>query len=63
MKRKKLNKSKLDIVHKGDLLKYEKTLILCERKISENQWEFSYPFGQRDVFTLTKEEIEALDKW
>ena len=40
----------------GDILRYEGSLIYCERRLSENRWEFSCPW--KENFELHRSEIE-----
>lgn len=47
--------SGMDIVHKGDLLFYDDTLIYCEGKVGNSKWRFSNPWTKD--FTLTELEI------
>lgn len=47
--------SGMDIVHRGDLLFYNNTLIYCECKVGGGKWKFSNPWTKD--FTLTAMDI------
>lgn len=41
---------------RGDLIRYEKSLIYCERRVDKDHWEFSCPW--KENFILHRSEIE-----
>lgn len=47
---------KLDIVHRGDLLFYKGTIILCEGKIEKDTWKFSFAQNGSELL-LTEAQI------
>lgn len=47
---------KLDIVHKGDLLFYKGTIILCEGKAEKEMWKFSFTHDNSELL-LTETQI------